>query len=204
MKNTIVISGLPGSGNSTVARLLAKKLSWKYFSPGQLFKDISRGCEREQYYFNDFEKICKSKNLEIPEFKENNISNAVLNLWSTNFGKNPDFHKSIEELQVKLAEKGKIVIDGKLSLRTINQSKNKIWLKSSLDSRAKRIAKRDGLNLENSKILIEKRQEKERAEWKKIYGFDYFEQEKEANMVIDSSNIFPNQVVDKILNLLNQ
>ena len=51
MENLVIaISGLPGSGSTTIAKLLAKNLSLEYFSPGQLFKDIASGKYKEKSY----------------------------------------------------------------------------------------------------------------------------------------------------------
>jgi CMP/dCMP kinase len=203
-EKVIAISGQPGAGSTTVGKLLAEKLELKYFSPGQLFKDISKGRITQKHYHPLFEKICEQKNLEIPQIdKSEKDSSAAINVWNSSIGENQSFHSVIDELQLKLAEKGNIVIDGKLSLRMIKSANLKIWFKASLEARVKRTSQREKLELEEAKKIVLKKEEKERRGWNKIYGFDYWEQENDADLVIDTSDLKPEEIVDKIISKLN-
>jgi cytidylate kinase len=203
-QRVIAISGQPGVGSTTVSKLIAEKLSVNYFSPGRLWKDLARGQLKDKPYYSIFKKLCDKRGIEIPELNEKNDSHAVAKLWDLDFGKSKKFNESTDELQRKLAEKGNIIIDGKLSLRMIKNADIKIWLKASSDSRAERVSKRDSIDIAEAKQLLLFREEKEREEWKHIYGFDYFEQEKDAHLVIDTSNLLPEQIADKIIKCLNQ
>jgi len=151
---------------------LAKKLKLKYFSPGEIFK----GCSKK---------------------KE---SKAALEVWEK-FGKDKKFHKKIiDGVQIKKAKEGNIVADGKLSIFILrNLATYKIWINAPLKVRAARTAKRDKIQFKEALREIRKRQKIERTSWKKMYGFDYFDQRKLADMVIDSSKLTVNQTVNKIL-----
>ena len=201
---TIVISGQPGAGSTKTAEVLSKRLSINFFTAGKLFKSVARGTIKDQYYYQLFKELCDKRNLKIPEFNESNDTHGASNLWDTEFGKSKDFHNAIDELQPKLAEQGRIVIEGKLALRMIKKANLKIWLKAPLSERAKRSAGRDNISLEEAERVLRSRQEKEREGWKKIYGFDYWDQEKEADLVIETSNISPEQIVEEIIKKLNQ
>ncbi len=198
MEKLIVVSGMPGAGSTTVSKILAEKLSLNYFSPGQLFKDISKGKVKEQHYYKLFKTLSDERNLEIPDFNSRNDSDAAINLWETPFGQSQELHEIIDELQLELAKKDNTILDGKLSIHMIPQATLKVWLKSSLDERAKRASKRDGLSQEQTKEIIKSREAKEREEWKKIYGIDYFDQEAQADLIIDSSDLSPQEVAEKI------
>lgn len=204
MSYTIVISSIPGSGATTIAKLLAEKLSLNFFTAGQLFKDIAKGTYKEQYYCSEFKKILDEKNISIPEYREENDTHAASFLWSTELGKNPEFHEAIDELQNLLAEKGNIVIEGKIAIHKIKKADLKIWIKASEDERAQRTAKRDALILEEAKAKVNERHSREREEWKRIYGFDSLDQEKEADCIIDTTSKTPEQAVTLILKKLNQ
>ncbi len=196
---TVAISGMPGAGSSTVGKLLAVKLKINHFSPGQFFKDISLGKIKNNEYYNLFKHLCESNNIEIPEIITNDRARAGVSLWNTEFGKSKKFHEVLDELQREIAKKKGVVIDGKLSLRMLHDSDLKVWIKANLQKRAERITKREGINIEDAKNNIIEREQREREEWKRIYGFDYFDQEKDADIIIDSSNMFPKEAVKIIL-----
>ena len=151
---------------------MAKKLKLKYFSAGEIFKKHSKKKE----------------------------SKAVLEVWN-NFGKDKKFHKNkIDKVQIRKARKGNIVICSKLSIFMLKYlATYKIWIHAPLKIRAARTAKRDKIQFKEALREIRKRQKIERTSWKKMYGFDYFDQRKLADMVIDSSKLTVNQTVNKIL-----
>src|SRR3989338_3025587 len=113
----IAISGPPGSGTTTIGKYVAEKLNLKFFSPGLYFKKLS---------------------------KEKNQSKAAIKLLKTRFGSSEALHKHIDELQVKMAEKGNIVVEGTLSIHFLKNITNlKVLLDTPLEIRAKRTSKRD-------------------------------------------------------------
>lgn len=174
----IAISGPPGSGSTTIARELARRLDIEYFSPGFIQKGFAKG---------------------------KNQSEASIKVWKTNFGKSVNFHKGLDELQIERARKGNVVICGKLSIYMLRDLTNhKIWLEASLDERARRSAERDGLPVSEVEKIISEREKIERGEWKKIYGIDYFDQRKIANLVVDSSSLTVEQTVKKILDFMKR
>jgi cytidylate kinase len=199
MKYVIAISGPPGAGSTTTARILSERLNLDYFSPGRLFKDIALGAFEKQNYASVFKEICAKKGLTIPNLVDKDDSHGAMNLWQTDFGKSPKLHEAIDELQSNLSEKGGLVFDGKLSIHMIKKAKPKIWLHCSLEERANRAAKRDNLSKEAALEIVKKRQETERSEWKKIYKKDYFDQEKHADLIIDTTNLSPEEVVEEII-----
>ena len=157
-KPVIAISGPPGAGSTTLARALAERLGLKFFSPGFIQKGLVSG---------------------------KNESEAAIRAWETRKGSSKHFHQGLDQEQRELARKGGIVICGKLSVHFLKDLADlTVWLKVPLRVRAKRTAKRDGISLKKAEESIRKRQEIERKRWKEIYGFDYFDQEKEADLVL--------------------
>lgn len=173
----VVISSPPGSGGTTVGRKIAKKLKLKFFSAGKLQKELVKGWKKE--------------------------AKAALESWKIPVGASDKTHKERDALQIKIAKKGNVVIESTLGIHFLkNLSKYKIWLDVPLKVRAERTAKRDKLPVNEALKQIAKREEIERREWRRIYGFDYFNQKYDADFVLDSSNLTVSQTVDKILEFI--
>jgi len=175
-KLVVVIASPPGVGGTTVAKAIAKKLKLKFFSVGLLYKELS---------------------------EEKTESEAALELWKTKFGSSEKLHNYMDDLQIEMAKKGNIVIESTLGIHFIrNLSKYKIWLDTSLKIRAERSAKRDKISVEKALKEIAQREDIERRDWKRMYGFDYLDQKYNADFVLDSSNQTSSQTVKKILEFI--
>lgn len=176
-KITIALSGPPGSGTSSIAKGLAEKLEIKYFSPGQIQKSYS-------------------------DTKKESL--AALKVWQTDLGKSEKFHRDvIDKMQIEMAKKGNIIICGKLSIKILEGLADyKIWIQTPLEIRAERVAKRDGMPVKEVMKIISDRENLERKEWKRIYGFDYFDQKKLADLVVDNSNLSLEEAIDKIFQFI--
>jgi len=174
--DVIVVSGPPGSGSTSVSKRLAERLGYRYFVPGKIHKGL---------------------------VKSENETDSALKAWDTDKGSSEEFHKSLDKMQIDEAEKGKVVICGKLAIHFLEDiSDKKIWLDVPLVVRAKRTAERDGISEDEALDKIERRQNIERREWKRIYGFDYFYQKDLADFVVDSSELTLEETVDEILKLI--
>ncbi len=165
----IAVTGMPGAGSSTISKMLAKKLKIKYFSPGEYFKKHSkRKIETDQ----------------------------ALSYWKTKEGSSKKLHNYIENLQIEMAKGGNIVICGKLSIFALrNIPSIKIWLKCSLEERARRTSERDKIDIEEAIKKITEREKIEDTEWKKIYGIDRKNQQKWADLIVDTTKINREQTV---------
>ncbi|MEM5777627.1 MAG: cytidylate kinase family protein [Candidatus Aenigmatarchaeota archaeon] len=172
----IAVSGLPGSGSSTLSKLLAEKLNLKYFSPGEYFKNQS---------------------------DKNNQTSKALDVFKIGKGKEKKFHESIDEMQKKFAREGNIVICGKLSILMLKDIADyKIWLDCSIEERARRTAKRDSISYEEALKAIKEREILEVEEWEKDYGIDYRKQREMADIIIDTSKMSEKEVLEKVLNFI--
>lgn len=169
----IVISGQPGCGSSTIAKLLAKKLRLKHFSVGDYNKGhISKGRETEK----------------------------SIMMWKTKKGSSRKFHIGSDVLAREKAKGGDIVIDGKLQIRLARGLYDlSVWLKAPRKIRIQRSAGRDETSLKEAARKINERENLERTNWLRIYGFDYFDQEKEADLVLDTGNKKPEKIVETII-----
>ncbi len=168
----IVISGMPGAGSSTIAKMLAKKLHLKHFSLGDASKKFGHGKETEK---------------------------AITYLLSEK-GKSKGFHEHMDELQRSVAKKRNVVIDSKLGVRMLRGLYDfSVWLKCPKEVQVQRIAGRDKILLKDARRIVVEKERLERGRWRDIYGFDYFAQEKEASLVVDTGSKAPEEITRIII-----
>ena len=168
----IAISGKPGAGSSTIAKALADRLGIDYFSPGERFFKPS---------------------------KEKDDTSEALGIWKSDKGKNKDFHQKIDDYQRGLAKKGNVVICGKLSIWVLKDLADlKVWIDCDFDERVRRTSKRDRISLEETRKKLKEREEMEEKEWKRMYVFDRDSQRGMADIVVDTSKLTVEEIMDKI------
>lgn len=173
----IVVSGQPGAGSSTIAKLLAKKLRLKHFSAGKKFKKEGTGKETAR----------------------------AIQFLNTERGSSISYHRAFDKIIIKHAKKGDVVIDAKLGVLMLRKYYDfSVWLKAPKGVRAKRFVKRDKIPVRQALKEVSQRDSIERNMWKKIYGIDYFRQEKKADLVINVANKTPEQIVDLIVSKMKR
>jgi cytidylate kinase len=174
----VAISGLPGTGSSTVGRMLASKLGVEFFSAGKWYKERGKG---------------KSE------------TEKAIDYLSSEEGTSLPTNKSLDDLQVELAKKGDIVIDAKAGIHFLKDIADlKVWLMAGFDVRVERVAVREKWDLN---VASEKLKEKEKLEkelFMKVYGIDYLLQEKEADLVLNVSSINGEEIVENIVEMLRK
>jgi cytidylate kinase len=175
VKNLIItISGTPGSGKTTIAKMLAKKLGLKHYSTGSIFRQIA---------------------------KKKNLTPAQLN---KQLEKNKSIDLEIDSFSEKLGKKEKgFVIDSRLAWYFIPHS-IKIFLKVNEKIAAKRIfndlrkEEKENTSLEKTLKVLRERIKSEKKRFKQFYGLNYFDL-KNYDIVIDSTNLTIEQVLKEIV-----
>ncbi len=175
----ITISGLPGSGKSTVAKLLSKKLGYRHYSGGDM-----RG------------KIAMKHGMTIDELNE---------IGKTEFWTD----KEVDELIKEKGEKeDDFVIDSWIAFHFIPRSK-KIFLEVDPRAGAERVFSDQRPDeptketVEEVQEMLRKRLENTDSRYKKYYKVDFLDR-KNYDLVIDTTNITAEQVADKVLEFLGK
>jgi predicted cytidylate kinase len=174
----VSIGGQAGSGKSTIAKLLSYKLGYKVYHVG----DIRRHMARE-------------KSLTIAEFNKLGESD-------------PTTDKQPDEYQKKLGEEqDNFVIDGRTSFHFIPKSV-KVYLDAHLEERAKRVFKDERVsehfhNMDDVRAALAEREKSDSSRYKNYYNIDCFNKEN-YDLVIDTTNMKPEDIVDKILLYLRE
>jgi len=169
----LTISGLHGTGKSTIGKLVAEKLGIKYYSTGEAFRNLA-----------------KEMNLTLEEFTE-----YVEN--------NPNIDKKLDHKIIEIAQKGDIIIDGQLSAHFLESVTNfKILLICPLEIRVERMAERDNTSYNKKLKETIIREDSELNRYKKLYNIDLKDEEKIAklyDLIIDTENLTVDEVFEQIL-----
>ncbi len=171
----ITLSGDPGSGKSTVAKILAQQLNLKHYSMGDM-----RG------------KIAIDLRLTIDELNKRGESESFTD-------------KDVDEYQKKLGkQEDNFIVDGRLSFYFIPNS-YKIYLKvdgrvaaQRIFNAPKRADERLYSSIDDVLNATKARVESDKKRYQKYYGIDYTNAT-QYDLVIDTTNNTPAQIADKII-----
>lgn len=174
----ITISGKAGSGKSTIAKEIAKKLKLKRYSIGDLMR-----------------KIAKERNLSLNELSKLAEKDSSIDM-------------ELDKKNIELREEDNFIIDGRLTAYFSPYAELKIFLDCSDKVRAGRILKdkREDEKSKNVNELIKKikhREQSERKRYKKLYNVDYHDK-KLYNLIIDTTNLSIEEVLEKIIKSINE
>jgi len=172
----ITISGLPGTGKTTVAQLLEKKLGLPYVYSGEIFRALAK---KYKMSLEEFGAYCETHR-EIDE--------------------------ELDRHQVELLKKGNLILEGRLSGWLAYQNHipaMKVLLTADLQTRAGRVVKREEGALEKRKKEILKREKSEANRYKKYYRID-IKDTSIYNLIIDTGEKTPEEIADAIVQSISQ
>ena len=140
----ITVSGLPGSGTTSLARYLSEKHNFGLVSAGEVFRQMAQEHGMDLAEFGKFAE------------------------------KNQEIDRMIDARQKEIAlVRDDIIVEGRLSGWFVEQADLKIWLAAPLECRVERILSRDTIeNLEKAKRLTEEREMSEALRYRMYYGID--------------------------------
>lgn len=165
----ITISGPPGSGKTTVAKILSEKLKIKLISAGEVFRQLAfdRGLSLEE-----FSKYAES---------------------------NPEIDLLIDRVQREMAEKEKeVIVEGRLSGWMIKDADLKVYIFADPEVRYSRIAKREGKDLFTVKMETKLREEIEKRRYQKFYSLD-LDDWRIYDLIINSNRLSPEKISEIII-----
>jgi cytidylate kinase len=140
---TVVLSGPPGGGKTTYARMLARDLGLELYSAGRLFREIAA---------------------------ERGISLEELNKLAA---QDMSIDLEIDRMTVKVGCRGNVVIEGHLTAWLLQHIADvKMYITASLEERARRIAAREGKSFEEALQSIVWREYFHRKRFMDFYAID--------------------------------
>jgi predicted cytidylate kinase len=167
----ITLGGLPGSGKTTVARILADSLNMEYINAGDIFRNLAakKGMTLEEFGF----------------FAE----------------RNPNIDKAIDKKLLEIARRDNVILEGRLAgimLELNDLEALKVWLEAPLEVRVERISGRDTKSPEAS---LADTQIREKSEWDRYYNIYHVDiRDLDVyNMVIQTQDRTPEDIADEII-----
>ncbi len=154
-KISIVISGWPAVGKTTIAGSLGEEFGLAMYNGGDILKMLA---------------------------SESGYSTGRQDWWDTREAKkfmeqrraNPSFDKRVDKKLADIVRKGGAVITSyTLPWLVNNDSVIKLWLRGSQENRARRMANRDGISLAEAKKIVKLRDEENSKIYRKLYQFRF-------------------------------
>ena len=184
MSKSIVVSGLPAIGKTTVAKGLASEFNLQYLSGGDILKELA---------------------------SEQGFSSDGNDWWDTEEGMqflnqrkdNPEFDKKVDDRLKTLFQNGGVVITS-YTLPWIADGGIKIWLSGTLENSAKRMQSRDNLTEINALDIVKKRFNENKLIYKNLYNFEFGDDLSVFDEIIQTDGLNAQQVLDKVKSIVRE
>jgi len=182
-KTVICISGMAGTGKSTLSKKLAEKYRLKYYSGGDALKDLAKV---EGY------DVSSQGWWESPEGLQ--FLNERVN--------DPKFDKAVDDKLLEYAQQGNVLLDS-WTMPWLLKEGFKIWLLASIEKRAARVAERDKMTIKEAYTVLEEKEACTKVIYKKLYGFALGEDFEPFDLVLDTDNLGANEVFEVLCRVID-
>jgi CMP/dCMP kinase len=173
-KTVICISGMAGTGKSTLSKKLAEKYGLRYFSGGDVLKDLAK---QEGY------------DVSVQGWWESPQGLKFLNERIND----PKFDKTVDDKLLEYAQQGNVLLDS-WTMPWLLKDGFKIWLEASFKKRAARVAVRDNMTAAEAFGVLQEKEARTKAIYKSLYGFVLGEDFKPFDFVLDTDNLSAEEV----------
>ena len=177
MTKSVVVSGPPAIGKTTVAKGLAREFNLTHLSGGDILKEFAN---------------------------EQGFSSIGDDWWDTEEGmkfleqrkKNPEFDKKVDEKLKTLFQNGDVVITS-YTLPWMVDGGIKIWLAGAVENSTKRMQNRDNLSELDALNIVKKRFNENKIIYKSLYNFEFGEDLSVFDKIIETDGLNAQQVLDE-------
>lgn len=174
----ICIAGLTASGKSTVARRIADKFGLKYHSGGTALKELAVKVGYKAEGRGWWESA------EGMRFFEQRLRDAR-------------FDKQVDAELLKVAEQGNVVLDS-WTMPWLSEKGFKIWIEVSSEERARRLARRDKVSVEEAGKVLKEKDNKTKSVYEKLYGFKLGEDYSPFDLVLDTEHLSSSETFETL------
>jgi len=166
----ITISGEPGSGKTTVAKLLSAQLGLPHVYAGDLYRQEAR---RRGMTLEEFNALCE---------RDHSID------------------RTLDAEMIGIAERGNVILEGRLAgffARERQLPAMKVWLTASEEVRARRVAQRESGDSRRLLEVNRTRHESDVKRYRQIYGADLGDRSI-YDVVLSSDDRTPEQLAEEL------
>ena len=218
-KIQVAIDGPASAGKSTVAKIVAKKLHFIYCDTGAMYRSVTFAALKNHVKLDDDQALKELlKTIEIrfvpaePEQRvfvnDEEVTQAIRTPEITNnvslVSAQPSVRAELTKRQQEIAEAGGIVMDGRdIGTTVLPNAEVKIFLVASVHERAvRRFKENQTKGIDTPLDVLEK--EIEERDYKDSHReISPLTQAKDA-VLVDTTSLTIDQVVDKILEIIDQ
>ncbi len=182
-KTVICISGMAGTGKSTLAKKLAVKFGLRYCSGGDALKELA---------------------------KQEGYDVSVEGWWESPVGlkflqervNDPKFDRAVDDKLLEYANQGSVLLDS-WTMPWLLKGGFKIWLQASFEKRAQRVSKRDHLTCAEAIEVLKEKEGHTIAIYKTLYGFTLGEDLSPFDFVLDTDNLNASEVFEVLCRVMD-
>ena len=176
MLRSIIISGPPAIGKTTIAKAITEEFGLTHLSGGDILKELA---------------------------EEEGFKTGGDDWWDTQEGmnflsqrqENSEFDKKVDEKLKKHFLDGNVVITS-YTLPWLVEGGVKIWLEGSKENSAQRMTTRDNLSKDSALEIVQKRYQENKKIYKALYGCEFGEDLSVFDKVIETDGLNASQVLD--------
>lgn len=167
----ITLSGLPGSGTSTVARTVASRLGIDHLDGGTVFRTLA-----------------SERGLSLAEFAL--VAEA-----------DDSIDRALDERLVDRARSGRVLLESRLAGWLATRAELpalRVWIACDEEERARRVGGRDGHRDDAALAANREREASERTRYLTYYGIDLTDLSI-YDLVLDSTSVRPDDLVSRVV-----
>ena len=182
-KIVLCISGMAGTGKSTLSKKIAQNYNLKCYSGGDALKELAK---EAGYTISD------------QGWWESPVGLSFLK----NRVNDPKFDREVDNKLLSYAQQGNVLLDS-WTMPWLLKDGFKIWLMASMDKRAARVAERDQISIPEAYKVLEEKEAQTKAIYKKLYGFNLGEDYSPFNFVLDTDNLNADEVFSVLCRVID-
>jgi len=175
----IIISGMPAVGKTTVSRQVAESLRKPMMGGGDVLKEMA---VEAGYTPGGEDWWDRGEGMKFLEERK----------------RSSGFDKEVDARLIQRARKGDVVITS-YPVPWLTNDGVKVWLSGSVRSRARRMAKRDGLPYSECRKVLSVRDAENHKLYRKIYGIDFGRDLKPFDLVVETDAIDESRVAEVVI-----